>query len=155
MTKFLFFKYATKFEIENPTIASAEEFEITDEIYNDFITYISDKDYHYTTKCEETLELLKEYAEEEKYFADIQSEYETLTLKLEENKEADLIKYKDEIQKILRLEIISRYYYQKGQIVSSLSDDIDIAKAIEIINQQDSYLAILDGSTEEEENSQE
>jgi len=36
-----------------------------------------------------------------------------------------------------------------------LSDDIDVAKAIEIINQQDSYLAILDGSTEEEENSQE
>ena len=115
----MLFKYATKFEIENKDIASAEDFEITDDIYDDFITYISDKDYTYTTKCEETLEVLKEYAEEEKYFADIQSEYESLTLKLNENKEADLIKYKDEIKKILRLEIISRYYYQKGQIVSS------------------------------------
>ena len=155
LSKFLFFKYATKYEIENPEIASAKDFQITDEIYDDFITYISDKDYDYTTKCEETLEVLKEYAEEEKYFADIQSEYESLTLKLEENKQADLTKHKDEIKRILRLEIISRYYYQKGQIVSSLSDDDDIAKAIEIINQQDSYLAILDGSTEQEENKQE
>ncbi len=155
LSKFLFFKYATKYEIENPEIASAKDFQITDEIYDDFITYISDKDYDYTTKCEETLEVLKEYAEEEKYFADIQSEYESLTLKLEENKQADLTKHKDEIKRILRLEIISRYYYQKGQIISSLSDDDDIAKAIEIINQQDSYLAILDGSTEQEENKQE
>jgi len=155
LSKFLFFKYATKYEIENPEIASAKDFQITDEIYDDFITYISDKDYDYTTKCEETLEVLKEYAEEEKYFADIQSEYESLTLKLEENKQADLTKHEDEIKRILRLEIISRYYYQKGQIISSLSDDDDIAKAIEIINQQDSYLAILDGSTEQEENKQE
>ena len=155
LSKFLFFKYATKYEIEHPVIASAEEFVITDEVYNEFIAYISDKDYDYTTKCEETLEILKEYAEEEKYFDNIQSEYESLTLKLKENKEADLIKYKDEIKKILRLEVISRYYYQKGQIVSSLSDDNDIAKAIEIINQQASYLAILDGSDEQEEDKQE
>lgn len=149
--KFLFFKYATMFEIENPEIASAEDFEVTDDIYDAFIAYISDKDYDYTTKSEETLELLKTYAEEEKYFADIQPEYESLMNKLEENKVTDLHKHKDEIKKILRLEIISRYYYQKGQIVSSLSDDVDIAKAIEIINQQDSYLAILDGSVEQEE----
>lgn len=155
LSKYLFFKFATKFEIENPEIASAKDFVITDDIYNDFVEYISDKDYTYTTKCEETLEILKEYAEEEKYFADIQAEYETLTLKLNENKEADLVKFKNEITKILRLEIISRYYYQKGQIVSSLSDDKDIAKAIEIINQQDSYLAILDGLVKEEEDNQE
>ncbi len=150
LSKYLFFNYATKFESENPEIASADEFEITDDIYNSFIEYISDKDYDYTTKCEETLEKLKKYAEKEKYFNDIQAEYESLTLKLKENKQADLTKHKEEIKKILRLEIISRYYYQKGQIISSLSDDNDIAKAIEIINQQDSYLAILDGSVDHE-----
>jgi len=56
---------------------------------------------------------------------------------------------------MLRLEIISRYYYQKGQIISSLMDDQDIENAVEIINQQDSYLAILDGSVEKEEKDQE
>lgn len=152
-SKYLFFNYATKFERENPEIASADSFEVTDDIYDDFIAYISDKDYDYTSKCEETLEKLKDYAEDEHYFNDIENEYESLTLKLKENKEADLTKHKEEIKKILKLEIVSRYYYQKGQIISSLADDIDIAKSIEIINQQDSYLAILDGleNTEEDD----
>jgi len=155
LSNYLFFNYATKFAREKPEIASADEFEITDDIYDDFIAYISDKDYDYITKCDETLEKLKGYAEDEKYFNDIQSEFEALTLKLKENKQADLTNHKEEINKILRLEIISRYYYQKGQIISSLLDDNDIAKAIEIINQQDSYLAILDGSDDHDGDDQE
>ncbi len=154
LSKYLFFSYATKFESKNPEIVLADKFEITDDIYDDFIVYISDKDYDYTTKCEETLEKLKEYAEEEEYFINIQDEYEFLAFKLNENKQADLTNHKEEIKKILRLEIVSRYYYQKGQIISSLSDDNDIANAIEIINQQDSYLAILDGSVSRKEEKQ-
>ena len=146
LNKYLFFDYATKFERENPEIDIPDEFIITDEIYNDFVIFISDKNYEYTTKCEETLEKLKQYAEEEKYFEDISPEFIALTDKMEKNKQEDIEKHKKRIKKILRIEIISRYYYQRGKIISSLADDKEIAKAIEIINQQDSYLAILDGT---------
>lgn len=146
LLKYLFFDYATKFERENPEIDAPDEFIITDDIFNDFVTFISDKNYEYTTKCEETLEKLKQYAEEEKYFEDISPEFIALTDKMEKNKQEDIEKHKEQIKKILRIEIISRYYYQRGKIISSLSDDKEIAKAIEIINQQDSYLAVLDGT---------
>ncbi|MCD4790252.1 MAG: S41 family peptidase [Bacteroidales bacterium] len=146
LLKYLFFDYATKFERENLEIDAPDEFIITDEIFNDFVTFISDKNYEYTTKCEETLEKLKQYAEEEKYFEDISPEFIALTDKMEKNKQEDIEKHKEQIKKILRIEIISRYYYQRGKIISSLSDDKEIAKAIEIINQQDSYLAVLDGT---------
>ena len=62
LLKYLFFDYATKFERENLEIDAPDEFIITDEIFNDFVTFISDKNYEYTTKCEETLEKLKQYA---------------------------------------------------------------------------------------------
>ncbi len=150
LIKNLFFNYATEFERKNLEIASADEFIITDEIYDDFINFLDDKDYDYTTKCEETLDKLKDYAQEEKYFEDIEVEFDALADKLRENKQDDLTKHKEEIKKILRIEIVARYYYQKGKIVSSLFDDIDIARAIEVINEKDSYLAILDGSTDEE-----
>jgi carboxyl-terminal processing protease len=155
LTKYLFFNYATEFVMDNPEIASADEFMITDEIYDDFINYLDDKDYHYTTKCEETLEKLKDYAQEEKYFGDIKTEFDALANKLKENKEDDLTDHKDEIKKILRIEIVSRYYFQKGKIISSLADDVDIAKAIGIINEKDSYLAILDGTASEEAENEE
>ncbi len=150
LTKYLFFDFATKFEMDNPEIDAADKFKITNEIYSDFVEYLDGKDYDYTTKCEETLEKLKKYANEEKYFEDISVEFDALAVNLKEHKQDDLAKHKDEINKILRIEIISRYYYQKGKIISSLEDDIDIAKATDIINEKDSYLAILDGSIEDE-----
>lgn len=150
LTKYLFFDFATQFEMDNPEIDAADKFKITNEIYSDFVEYLDGKDYDYTTKCEETLEKLKKYANEEKYFEDISVEFDALAANLKKNKQDDLAKHKDEINKILRIEIISRYFYQKGKIISSLEDDVDIAKAIDIINEKDSYFAILDGSIEDE-----
>jgi carboxyl-terminal processing protease len=149
LVKYLFFKYATQFERKHPTIPPANEFEIADEIYNDFIAFLADKDYDYTTKCEETLEKLKKNAQDEKYFDAIQADFDQLATKLKENKDHDLSKHKDEIKRILKLEIVSRYYYQKGQIIASLEDDRDIDKAIEILNERESYVAILDGTKEQ------
>ncbi len=146
--KFLFFNYATKYEREHLSIPPPNEFEITDDIYNDFIVYLADKDYDYTTKCEETLKKLKEYAHEEKYDDALQPELDLLAQKLIENKDSDLAKHKEEINKILKIEIVARYYYQKGQIIASLEMDPDIVKAIEVLNEKDSYIAILDGSAE-------
>ena len=154
-TKFLFFDYATRFARENSEIVPADEFKISDDIYNDFVAYISDKDYEYTTKCEETLDKLRKYAEDEKYFESIKTEFETLSQKVKENKQNDIEMHKDEIKRVLLFEIISRYYYQKGKIISSFSDDKDIAKAIEIIEEQDSYLAILDGTISSDRENQE
>lgn len=146
LVKYLFFNYATKFEREHPSIAPPAEFEITDDIYNDFVNFLADKDYDYTTKCEETLNKLKEYAHDEKYEEALKPELELLASKLKDNKDSDLAKHKDEIKKILKLEIVSRYYYQKGQIIASLSEDPDIATAINLLNEKSSYMAILYGT---------
>ncbi len=147
---YLFFDFATEFVLKNPSIAPADEFIISDGIFQEFTVYIADKDYEYSTQCEETLEDLKEHAEEEGYFESISEEYEALFEKFEENKKGDFSKNKDEIKKILRFEIISRYYYQKGKIISSLADDKGIIKAVEIINASDNYLAILKGGNSDE-----
>jgi len=70
---------------------------------------------------------------------------------MEEHKGDDVIKYQDEIRSILKNEIISRYYYQKGKIIASLSEDKEIAKAIDIVTEKDNYIAILDGQSSDTE----
>ncbi|MBQ1747362.1 MAG: S41 family peptidase, partial [Bacteroidales bacterium] len=47
--RFHYFNYAVKFAKEHPSIAPAGEFQITDEIWQDFVNYLSDKTYEYTT----------------------------------------------------------------------------------------------------------
>lgn len=139
----LIFDYATEFYFKTPSIPDADDFVITDEIFKDFISYISDKDYDYTSKSEEALEDLKKFAKIEKYFDAISEEYEALKEKIKHDKKADIIKYKDEIKDVLRIEIATRYYYQKGQVISSMKNDPEIAKTIDILLDTEQYNSVL------------
>jgi carboxyl-terminal processing protease len=119
---------------------------ITDEIYDDMIAYLKDKNYDYQTASEEALEKLKASAKKDKNFDIIEQEYNDLKALILHNKSEDLLTYKDEIKMILKDEIVGRYYYQKGRIVAALKDDPEIARAIEVLQGSETYLAILDGS---------
>jgi carboxyl-terminal processing protease len=77
------------------------------------------------------LEDLIEVAKDEKYYSLAQKEFETLQARLEPQLDKDLVGFKDEIKSLLRHEIVSRYYYQKGAIRSSLGDDTVIQRAID------------------------
>lgn len=146
VSKHLIFDYATKFEREHPEIAPAEEFEISNEIYNDFVAFLSDKDYDYTTAGEKKLNEMKEALKAESYFDDLEQQFMQLETALMHNKEEDLVTFRDEISKQLKIEIVSRYYYQKGKIRASLRNDPEIKEAIDIIDDPVTYQSILDGT---------
>ncbi len=145
-SKFIIFDYATKFANEHPQIDDPESFEITEEIFEDFRDYIADKDYDYTTQSEEILKKLKKAAEKDKYLDAIEDHYYDLEKALMHNKEEDVITYQDQIKELLKIEITGRYYHQKGKIKASLSDDPEIKQAIRLLNEQEKYEAILDGT---------
>lgn len=146
VAKNMIFNFATKFKVNNTTIAAVKNFVISDAIFNEFITYLSNKEYDYTTSSEKSLKELKENADKEKYYDDIKTEYEALKLKMQHNKKDDLIKFKDEIIEFLKEEIASRYYYQKGRTQASLEYDRELKKAVDVLSNQVAYNAILDGS---------
>ena len=52
LRKYYIFDYATLFARQHPTIASPEDFEMTDEIYNDFKRSLSQQHYEYSTATE-------------------------------------------------------------------------------------------------------
>jgi carboxyl-terminal processing protease len=145
-SKYLIFDFATKFRRENPVIPPADQFEISDSIFNSFVAFISDKNYDYKTKSEDALEALRRNAEKENYFNAIKSEYDALKNQMQNDKKSDLTKFKSQICELLKQEIISRYYYQKGKIISSLKTDKDIAEAITVLTDQALYKSVLNGT---------
>ena len=147
LTKYVIFDYANQFARENDSIPPAKEFEITDEIYNDFVAYVDEmEDFSYTTKSEKSLEKLRKAAENEEYLVDIKAAIEELESKLMHNKDEDLQTHRNEISEMLKLEIASRYYFQKGRVIANLQGDPEVKKAIEIIEDQKNYTGILDGT---------
>ncbi|MCX6306157.1 MAG: S41 family peptidase [Bacteroidetes bacterium] len=143
--KYFVFDYATKFVREHPSISPADTFEISDSIFNSFIDYIHGKDYSYKTKSERALEDLKNIALKENYFDAIKEEYDHLKTRMEKDKQEDLKKYGDQIKDLLKMEIVTRYYYQKGKIVAALKHDPELVDAIATINDTEKYTGILSG----------
>jgi carboxyl-terminal processing protease len=141
--KNIFFDFANHFHHANSSIPSVKNFKITNDLYNDFITFVKKNDHDYTTQSESLLSNLKIAAEEEQYFSAIKEDYERLQHKLLTEKENDLVKFKKEISYILRSEIVSRYYYQKGQIEVMLEEDPELAKAIDVLHDSKQYRLIL------------
>lgn len=146
ITKYHIFNYANYYKRLNPSISPAKEFTVSDAMYDNFVQYLAGKDYDYTTKSEKNLAELKSIAEKENYFDAIKTEYQALKDKLIHNKNEDLIKNKEEIKLLLKDEIASRYYYQKGRIESSLSTDNEIKKALEVFNDEKLFSKTLKGS---------
>ncbi len=146
LLKNLFFGYATEYRIKHETIKSVKEFSLTDEEYENFVNYLADKDYNYTTESEDLLAKLESVSKEEKYFDDVKTEYEALKEKLTHNKKSDLYKFKSEIKHILESEIVTRYYHQKGQIEVALKEDVVLEEAIKTLNDKVRYKAILSGT---------
>ncbi|MGE0089845.1 MAG: S41 family peptidase [Bacteroidales bacterium] len=151
VTENIIFDFATKFVYENKTIRSASEFEITDEIFNDFANYALAQEFTYQTSSEKELAQLEKVLKGEKYFQRVEPEINELRKKLVNDKKKDIVEFKEDIKEFLRDEIIGRYYYEEGQIQSSLVDDNQISKAIEILKNNELYRSILNGTYKEPE----
>ena len=141
--KGLLFDYATLYFHSHPNISQAKNFKLTDKDYEDFVTWLSDKDYDYTTKVEKTIADLVTHAKDEQYFEDIKSQIESLKTKVQHNKESDLRKFKEEIVAMLEQEIVARYYLQEGMLEASFDNDSEILKAIEVLEDNKLYARSL------------
>ena len=142
------FDYANKFYSEHKTIDSADRFQIDEVTYQDFMKFVKDKNFSYTTESEKAIEKLKKVAKDEGYLDKIQPQIDLLEKNFAAEKENDLISNRKDIEELLRSEIVGRYYFQKGRIISSLNDDPDLKRAFEILlntNGKDEYHSILSG----------
>lgn len=143
--KYLHFDYATRYRNQHNKIPPVESFEVDDAIYDDFTAWLDEKGFTYRAPSERLMEQLKEAAGKEKRYEEIEPEYNALLSKLTHNKQDDLQKFRPEIKELLENEIISRYYYQKGRIRSSLKYDRHIQESMRILNTPELYASILEG----------
>jgi carboxyl-terminal processing protease len=140
---FFIFNYATAYTLNHPTITDASHFALTDDEYNDFMTYVKSRNFKYTTKTDELLKQLKESTQSENYYDDLKDAYSKITNDVEDAKKNDLIKNKDEVKELLENEIASRYYYDKGRIQVDLKNDKEAAKGIALLNDNTRYDSII------------
>ena len=141
--KNIFFNYATQFHANNKEIATADKFQLSDDQYALFKTYVLNAKLNYSTAAQNALKKLKLEAEKEGTFDELKAEYENILVKISPDPAKDLDKYRIEITEMLENEIVSRYYFQKGRTINSFEHDPAVIKAIQTAMDNNSYNAIL------------
>ena len=146
ITKYIIFDYATKYAATHPSIDAAGTFKITDADYADFVAFTEKKGFEFKTVAEKELETVRKAAVYENCWEAIKPQYDLMLAGIAEHRKRDLIENRPEITEMLQQEIVSRYYYQKGRIESSLNDDAELKSAMEVLMNSNKYASILDGT---------
>lgn len=140
----LLFDYATKYANTHDSIPQAWDFEITDEIYENFKSNLDTSNLKYDKVLDQLLKELREAAEAEGYLtAEAQEAIDALSPMLTNNVNQDLDNKREEISEYLGGEIASRYYYENGRLIQSLKNDKALKTAIETLGDSQKMKEIL------------
>lgn len=149
------FDFATKYAAAHASIPAPEEFELTDEIYEEFKKSIDPASIKYDKVCDTILDQLEIAAKREGYLDDnIQQKIADLRNSFQHDLEKDLDNNRHQITKYLAVEIIRRYYYNRGAIAYDVRFDENVARAAQLFGNLDEYRSILssaEGATTEKD----
>jgi carboxyl-terminal processing protease len=139
----LIFDFATEYYYNNPKNTESYIFEFTEIDYRNFIQWISDKNFEYTSTTEESIDELLESVIVDKNQKELAQQIQQIKLKIYQAKADDLINYKDQINNLLKQEIAFRYHHTEGQVMQSIHSDSEIQKALEILKVISEFNSIL------------
>ena len=139
-----YFDYATRYAQKHKSISSPDKFSLTDAEFNDFVNYlVNEKKFTYTTQTENYFKQLAEVAEFEGFDQTAKAEFDALKARLMPDVEKNIHDNRKEIEEMLTVEIIQRYYFQKGQVQYMLKDDTDLKVATDFLKNNSRYNQVL------------
>ncbi|MFY0644910.1 MAG: PDZ domain-containing protein [Bacteroidia bacterium] len=128
------FNYAVNMRNSNVEIPTPIDFNVDEDLYNNFVSYLSDKEYEYETATELALQNLIKKAEAEEMSEHMSKDIVALENAIEIHKDNDLEHHKEELMELLEYEIASNYYLERGKIESSFDDDPDLKAALDLLS---------------------
>ncbi|MCT4636121.1 MAG: S41 family peptidase [Bacteroidales bacterium] len=137
------FDFATKYAAEHPSIPAVKDFNLTDKEYQDFITFVNNHDFKFETETEKEIDKVIKIAKKEKYYEKSKDLFKQLKDKFSKEESKDFITFKDEIVQMIKQEIVTRYYFRRGLIEVSLSEDKTVKEAVNVLRDPDRYKEIL------------
>ncbi len=143
LQKDLIFDFATQYYQKHNSISGPDVFQLTDDDFEAFMAFISDKEYGYKTESEKLLDKLGEALKDENYFDATETSFSALQTRIAHDKLKDLNKFKKQIIEQIKLEIITRYYFRDGRLNASIQNDPFIKAAKQLFNNPEEYQKLL------------
>ena len=131
--------YASHYREKHETIGEAKSFKLSDKDFEAFIAFIKAGNYNYDYNAQTALQNLSNKSKNEK----VKSLAKTVNTRIDNAKATELLQNKAEILRLLEIEIVSRYYYERGKVEIQLREDKDIQEAIAVLKDKTLYQKTL------------
>ena len=145
--RYYIFDFATQYYWSHPEIKSPDQFKFTDQDFSDFKTFITRKNFDYRTYTEQSFNELLSNAKREKYYDKHKDLFASLDKDIAHDLNEDLVTFKSEITDLIEDEIIGRYFYEDGAIKWTIKSDVQVLKAVDVLNNKDRYNSVLNGKS--------
>lgn len=138
------FDFANRYAATHATIPPAEQFEVTDTIFNEFKAFINPDKFKYDRTTDLIMEQLEKAVKTEGYLdTAVQAQMDTLKNLLRHDLNHDLDLNRKAISQYLAGEIVERYYSERGGIIQALKTDIELDSAAAVLHSPERYRRIL------------
>lgn len=141
--KGLLFDYVTEYVHKNPKPVDPRNFTLSDNDYQQFLSWMKNKDYSYKSYVEYGIQQLIDQAKKEKYDEALKGQLEAIITKINENKKNELVVHKEPIMRMLEEEIVARHHLDRGRIEAAFQHDDEVKKAIEVLHDKTQYKKVL------------
>lgn len=145
VTNYLIFDFATWFRSQHSTIDPPESFSVTSKIWDDFTDFATKQGFLYRSDAEEKLSEFTRKLESEGYGDLLKNETAAVKQALAEAKKSDLMRHREEITRLLKKELVYRYYFDTGLVKMGLAGDTEMQEAYRILRNPALYKETLAG----------
>ena len=111
------FDFVNEWCSKHPSIAPMDEFVLTDDDYNAFKDFVCNSDFEFVSNSSRALESLMKIARAEGLADKAQDEFRELRDKLQYDLKNDLDVFRTDLEKLIAIEIVVRYYYQQAVVL--------------------------------------
>jgi carboxyl-terminal processing protease len=148
--KNLFFEFAVDYTAKHPGIK--KDFEVTDQMFQDFGSYIKERNFTYKTALELNLDKFVDAAKQEKKSALFDKDIADLHAGIDKEKSKDFDESRDYIRQSIKREFL-RVLYGESAIYErlTLKEDKDVLKAVELLKDKAKYGTLLKPSKKDKE----
>lgn len=136
------FNFATQYYFKNPNLGNTIP-SISESDYQDFKLFLKSSKFAFDTQTELALKNTLAAAKKEKIDEAISLEYQQLVTALQKSENALLDKNQKEIKNLIQEELIKRYQYQEGLYQFYLKNNLEIKRAVQVLNSPIEYKTIL------------
>lgn len=144
----LTFEFASMYCAEHAMPGNFRNFKLSNAEYDEFVAWVKQQNFRYTTGLEKSINNLLQSARKEKVYPELEAHLNDLKKKVEANKANDLYRFKAEISSILEEQIAFHYSLGEGAAQLSIGRDKEISEARNLLGDLSLYEKLLSPNDE-------